>query len=153
MIESLEILNLKEGLIRITNDENGVVVVVDMDNDKYTYSWHLRNILALLSIQGLVSANIIALRNNLLDKIHSATIEELLDADTSMFLQVLLGDRNVLDDYKIVGWEYNLRGKPGPRIVNCSNFMNAKDVMNQAVDLNIKLMKWRQWPDLDTEKL
>jgi len=100
-----------------------------------------------------MNVSIITLRNPRMNKINSSTIEELINTDISMFIQVLLGSGSILDDYKVVGWEYNQRGKPGPRSVNCSSFMNTKEVMIQAVDLNIKLMKWREWPELDTEKL
>ena len=100
-----------------------------------------------------MNVSIITLRNPRMNKINSSTIEELLNTDISKFIHVLLGSGRILDDYKVVGWEYNQRGKPGPRSVNCSSFMNTKEIMIQAVDLNIKLMKWREWPELDTEKL
>lgn len=31
--------------------------------------------------------------------------------------------------------------------------MNSRFLMAQAVDLNLRLMKWRMWPELDTEML
>ena len=31
--------------------------------------------------------------------------------------------------------------------------MDSRQLMKQAVDLNIKLMRWRMWPDLDTNKI
>lgn len=53
----------------------------------------------------------------------------------------------------IVGWEPNDRGKPGPRVADLGAVMNSEKLMEQAVDLNVKLMRWRQWPTLDTEGL
>lgn len=150
MKDTNEILFLKDAWTRI-NDPNTVIIIIDMGDDN-NYGWSLRNLLALLSINSLISVKTIALRNPFLSKISILKLEDALYSDESMYLEILLGE-NLLNDYRIVGWEYNQRGKPGPRSVNCSNFMDTKEVMAQAVDLNIKLMKWRAWSSLDTEKL
>ena len=52
---------------------------------------------------------------------------------------------------KVVGWEPNERGKPGPRMADLSRTLDPRSLMNQAVDLNVSLMKWRLWPDLKTD--
>jgi hypothetical protein len=72
---------------------------------------------------------------------------------------------------KILGWQPNdrfipltlelshlslshpCRGKPGPNILDASSVMNTRRIMEQAVDLNVRLMKWRLWPNLNTELL
>jgi ubiquitin-like modifier-activating enzyme ATG7 len=53
----------------------------------------------------------------------------------------------------IVGWEPNERGKAGPRIADLRASLDTRVLMTQAVDLNLRLMKWRQWPELQLEKL
>lgn len=53
----------------------------------------------------------------------------------------------------VVGWEPNERGKPGPRSADLGAVMNSERLMEQAVDLNVRLMRWRQWPSLDTESI
>ena len=148
---TLELLTLKDGFDRI-NDEETIIVTLDLGNDK-SFSWSLRNLLALLSIHSLKKTSIIALRNPYMDKIKTIKYEDVLNADRSVFIEVLLGNNSLLDDYKVIGYEYNQRSKPGPRFANCSAFLDAKELSKQAVDLNIKLMKWRQWQDLDTLKL
>jgi ubiquitin-like modifier-activating enzyme ATG7 len=40
------------------------------------------------------------------------------------------------------------RGKPGPRVADISALLNSALLMKQAVDLNLRLMKWRMWPSL-----
>ena len=45
------------------------------------------------------------------------------------------------------------RGKPGPRVADLSQSMDSRFLMRQAVDLNLRLMKWRVWPQLDTDLL
>ena len=53
----------------------------------------------------------------------------------------------------VVGWEKNERGKLGPRHVNLSDSMDPRRVAESAVDLNLKLMRWRLVPELDLESL
>ena len=53
----------------------------------------------------------------------------------------------------VVGWEKNERGKLGPRQVNLSESMDPRRVAESAVDLNLKLMRWRLVPELDLEGL
>lgn len=38
-------------------------------------------------------------------------------------------------------------------MADLSQAMDSKFLMEQAVDLNLRLMKWRLWPSLDTERL
>lgn len=45
------------------------------------------------------------------------------------------------------------RGKPGPRMADLSNTLDGRYLMAQAVDLNLSLMKWRMWPELDMARL
>ena len=52
-----------------------------------------------------------------------------------------------------VGWEKNVRGKLGPRSVNLSATMDPKRLAETSADLNLRLMRWRMLPLLDTERL
>ncbi|RUS69787.1 hypothetical protein EGW08_022454 [Elysia chlorotica] len=52
-----------------------------------------------------------------------------------------------------VGWEKNERQKLGPRMVNLSGCMDPTRLAESAVDLNLKLMRWRLLPDLKLEKI
>ncbi|KAI0214927.1 Ubiquitin-like modifier-activating enzyme ATG7 [Lamellibrachia satsuma] len=54
---------------------------------------------------------------------------------------------------KCVGWEKNERQKFGPRFVNLSSSMDPARLAESAVDLNLKLMRWRLMPELDLDKL
>lgn len=53
----------------------------------------------------------------------------------------------------VVGWERNNKGKLLPRQTNLSSFLDARKVMDAAVDLNLKLMRWRVLPNLDLSKI
>ncbi|KAL6298925.1 E1-like protein-activating [Sparassis latifolia] len=52
-----------------------------------------------------------------------------------------------------VGWEKNLQGKLGPRMADLAPMMDPTKLAGQAVDLNLKLMRWRILPSLDLEKV
>lgn len=51
------------------------------------------------------------------------------------------------------GWELNARGKLGPRMMNLGPSMDPRQLAEAAVDLNLKLMRWRAAPALDTARL
>ncbi|KAI0820396.1 hypothetical protein BC628DRAFT_1397266 [Trametes gibbosa] len=52
-----------------------------------------------------------------------------------------------------VGWEKNIQGKLGPRIADLAPMMDPTRLADQAVDLNLKLMRWRILPALDLDKV
>lgn len=56
-------------------------------------------------------------------------------------------------DVKSVGWERNVQGKLGPRVVDLGPLMDPTRLADTSVDLNLKLMRWRVMPDLDLEKI
>ncbi|PPQ66819.1 hypothetical protein CVT24_008678 [Panaeolus cyanescens] len=52
-----------------------------------------------------------------------------------------------------VGWEKNPQGKLGPRLADLAPMMDPTRLAGQAVDLNLKLMRWRILPALELEKI
>ncbi|PCH36981.1 E1-like protein-activating [Wolfiporia cocos MD-104 SS10] len=52
-----------------------------------------------------------------------------------------------------VGWEKNVQGKLGPRVADLAPMMDPARLADQAVDLNLKLMRWRILPALDLERV
>jgi len=141
--------------------------------------WPMRNLVAYLGMKlGLKVAHIVAFRPSALRRISTDLIESFCErCQTNQntdddFVNVEYAeqdacsganhDRSLLlsvsldcdwEDYNVVGWESNARGKMGPRIVNLSSVMDEKKMAEQSVDLNLKLMRWRLLPDLDTEML
>ncbi|GAA6006191.1 Atg7p [Rhodotorula paludigena] len=53
----------------------------------------------------------------------------------------------------VVGWEKNDKGKLGPRMADLAPLMDPTRLADQAVDLNLQLMRWRILPSLDLEKV
>ena len=52
-----------------------------------------------------------------------------------------------------VGWEKNVQGKLGARLADLAPMMDPSRLADQAVDLNLKLMRWRILPSLDLDKV
>ncbi|KAK2580514.1 hypothetical protein KPH14_006249 [Odynerus spinipes] len=61
--------------------------------------------------------------------------------------------RKEIFDSHLVGWEYNENGKMGPQIVDLSDTLDPTKLAEKAINLNLKLMKWRLVPDLNLEKI
>jgi len=94
------------------------------------------------------------------------------DAQSSRF-GILRGGPTSTEKPSAVGWEKNVQGKLGARVADLAPMMdpkrpvflplsarNAGDddprdnrLADQAVDLNLKLMRWRILPALDLEKI
>lgn len=52
-----------------------------------------------------------------------------------------------------IGWEKNSAGKLGPKMADLGPMMDPTRLADQAVDLNLKLMRWRILPDLNLDKI
>ena len=53
----------------------------------------------------------------------------------------------------VVGWEKNPSGSLGPRLADLGPLMDPVRLADQAVDLNLQLMRWRIMPELDLDKV
>jgi len=134
--------------------------------------WPLRNLIAYLSIHlnlGGKTINVLSFRPSRLHRMQDDTIPSSSFSDSSIGcphirLQVTIPNKedysfgsdpstNAHDSYKVVGWELNARGKPGPRWVNLKPLLDKNHLAIQAADLNLKLMKWRMIPNLDVNLL
>ncbi|ESZ98427.1 hypothetical protein SBOR_1089 [Sclerotinia borealis F-4128] len=54
---------------------------------------------------------------------------------------------------KVTGWERNSLGKLTAKVTNLAQYMDPAQLADQAVDLNLKLMKWRIAPELDLDAI
>ncbi|CED85092.1 Ubiquitin activating E1 enzyme-like protein [Phaffia rhodozyma] len=113
--------------------------------------WPLRNDLFYLSsVHGCRSINVIGLRGGEGASIQGTVfVPEQNQAEQESEVG-LKGEQEVL---KAVGWEKNEKGKLGPRVVDLGASMDPTRLAAQAVDLNLKLMRWRILPELDLEKI
>ncbi|KAJ3112724.1 Autophagy protein 7 [Nowakowskiella sp. JEL0407] len=77
-----------------------------------------------------------------------------VDFSTSIVLDVNLPGEIKFDvGPKILGWEKNNQGNLGPRLADLAPLMDPTRLADTAVDLNLKLMKWRLAQSLDLEKI
>ncbi|XP_012150502.2 autophagy-related 7 [Megachile rotundata] len=113
--------------------------------------WPLRNLLCLLfwhcpTYCFTKIIKIISIRGN---KAHKSIVFKLKTKeydDSKAF-------RETIFDCPLVGWERNAAGKMGPTIIDLSHYMDPAKLLDRAINLNLKLMKWRLVPDLDLEKV
>lgn len=52
-----------------------------------------------------------------------------------------------------VGWERNAQGRLAPKLVSLGAMLDPRYLADRAVDLNLKLMRWRVMPDLALETI
>eukprot|EP00940_MAST-03C_sp_MAST-3C-sp2_P000715 g715.t1 len=114
--------------------------------------WIVRNLLLLLSSRWKMSCATILCFRDLPALPHSSS------ASRSIVLRVNIP--NPIDDAKTlatslryVGWERNAKGRFGPRKIELRSQMAPEELAGTAVDLNLKLMRWRMAPELRPETL
>ncbi|KAJ3293044.1 Autophagy protein 7 [Rhizoclosmatium sp. JEL0117] len=127
--------------------EDWTVAFADPSNLPTNPGWPLRNFLLLLKYRfKLGSINIICYRESQGKRDTSGT--------GSLFVKVNMpGTLEVDETPKSVGWEKNSSGKLGARLVDLAPMMDPTRLASTAVDLNLKLMRWRIMPQLQLEKI
>ena len=71
----------------------------------------------------------------------------------SLALPAIAADVGAPPPGPAVGWELNAKGRAGPRCADLGASMDPTRLATQAVDLNLKLMRWRLLPELDADAL
>eukprot|EP00329_Picozoa_sp_Boothbay-MS584-11_P004576 46727_4 len=120
------------------------VCVVDPCTLSHSPGWVLRNALCMLShVHKLAEVCIICLK---CDRAANSV-------GHSLVMRVglpLAPSSNPHQCPKAVGWEMDAKGKPRPRKTDMGPVMDPRRLAESAVDLNLKLMRWRLMPSLDT---
>ncbi|XP_045165105.2 ubiquitin-like modifier-activating enzyme ATG7 [Mercenaria mercenaria] len=130
--------------------DNGTKVVFGFADPSTMEShpgWPLRNYLALISHHWgarLGDVEVVCFRYLSRSGVHDINHSLLLNVKISS-----MADTSACP--KCVGWEKNERQKLGPRLVNLSSSMDPVRLSESAVDLNLKLMRWRLLPNLDLD--
>lgn len=99
--------------------------------------WHLRNLCALLKFYKFTTAMIYVWRYKL----------------GGRWIEVDLTPGNVGELDGVAGWERNSQNKMIPKLTDLSALNDPLTLADQAVDLNLKLMKWRAAPDIDLDSI
>ncbi|KAL8923802.1 MAG: hypothetical protein Q9172_002983 [Xanthocarpia lactea] len=115
--------------------------------------WMLRNLLVLIDQRwGLNKVQILCYRD----------IQPQREDARSMILGLVRDERSessttvdrvtpVQDLPRVSGWERSATGKISSKVANLGEYMNPQRLADQAVDLNLKLIKWRISPGLDLD--
>ncbi|TPX68561.1 hypothetical protein SpCBS45565_g03085 [Spizellomyces sp. 'palustris'] len=107
--------------------------------------WPLRNFLILLKKRwNIHTLRVLCYRESLGKGDTSASI--VLDIE-------IPGEFKVDECPKSVGWEKSAAGKLGSRLADLAPLMDPERLADTAVDLNLKLMRWRIMPSLQLEKI
>jgi ubiquitin-like modifier-activating enzyme ATG7 len=108
--------------------------------------WMLRNLLVLIRQRFKLSKVQILCYRDVQSRRHEARSRILL-------LETDPNAQDVKEMPKATGWERNMAGKLSPRVTHLAHYMDPNALADQAVDLNLKLMKWRIAPDLDLDRI
>lgn len=140
--------------IRENDDQDSVKIYFaynDPSSSQVYPGWPLRNYLCLIAVQfKLEIVNIIRLRMG------QSSGDVKIDLEQSMILEVeyKLDDKfSASHPPTITGWEKNESQQMMPKRVDLSSLLDAKKLAEDAVNLNLRLMKWRLLPELDLDKI
>ncbi|KAJ3275277.1 hypothetical protein HDV01_001004 [Terramyces sp. JEL0728] len=106
--------------------------------------WPLRNLLiAVQQIYKLQQVRVLCYRESLKSQ----------SINASLLVNVTLPDEVIESLPEHIGWEKGPKGQPTPRVANLAPLMDPKQLADTAVDLNLKLMRWRILPSLNLESI
>ncbi|KAK1931834.1 Ubiquitin-like modifier-activating enzyme ATG7 [Phytophthora citrophthora] len=123
--------------------------------------WPLRNFLALLTALPAEKVDcsrpfkIISFREH----VHQFTeVPDDFEWKSSVVFEVksdqsFMANGRSRENVRVTGWETNVRSKMGPRVMELGGILDPIRLAETSVDLNLKLMRWRQLPSLDLELL
>jgi ubiquitin-like modifier-activating enzyme ATG7 len=130
-----------------SNGEQRIVAFLDPSSDAHSPGWPLLNLLAyLFHTQPTVrSHRVLCWRD---------TITPGPGQWKSRFATIIAGAGLTAGTrLSAVGWERNAQGKLSPRMADLGASMDPLQLADQALGLNLKLMRWRILPELNLEKV
>ena len=113
-------------------------------------AWPLRNLLVLVKHRWhLQDIQVLCYRDKHSSREHSNSLllHLTLPTSNSSLTPAIKIEEEAMP--KVTGWERNEHAKLTSRTIDLSAYLDPTKLADQAVDLNLKLMKWRIAPDLD----
>lgn len=136
----------EDGFFTGVDESDQFVAFVDPSTYDDAPGWMLRNLLVLVKRRFKLNRVQILCYREIQSRRHEARSRiMILETDTSSI------DSDTMP--KVTGWERNSVGKLSAQVNNLGGYLDPRQLADQAVDLNLKLMKWRIAPDLDLEKI
>lgn len=139
--------DFESGFFNDVADEDRFVGFIDPSTYAEGPSWPLRNLLWLIRQRFRLSkVNILCYRELRSNRHAARSIILPLETEATEPLPP-----NEMP--KVTGWERDGESKLRARVVNLAEYMDPTRIADQAVDLNLKLMKWRISPNLDLDAI
>lgn len=113
--------------------ENNTYILTNYEVLDLSFGWDLRNFLAFLSITCDSSEKTFC---NIMCKTKGGT---------KMLFKFCI-PKYSHEDFRLIGWEKH-------KVCDLSSILDLSKIVSQANDLNLKLMKWKMWETLDTDKI
>lgn len=118
------------------------ILFIDTSTSLKSCSYILRNLLTALSVYGFKNLQIEICRIN-----HANT-------NFTIILENTENTENIANECPPVsGWERTSQNKLGPKFADLGSLIDPIQLADQAIDLNLKLMKWRLLPELDLKSI
>ncbi|KAF2402473.1 hypothetical protein EJ06DRAFT_574357 [Trichodelitschia bisporula] len=133
----------KTGFFNDVAPKDRYVAFADPSNYPTNPGWMLRNLLVLVrQLWKLHDVQILCYRDT----------HQRRDQPNSLVLHLQSPPIDPLPEMpKVTGWERNEVGKLATTTVDLAEYMDPTRLADQAVDLNLKLIKWRLVPDIDLD--
>ena len=149
--------SFENGFFDETAEDDRFICFVDPSTYSHNPGWMLRNLLVLVKQRWkLDKVQILCYRDTHLkrDQSHS-TILNLHSTSSTSSEQTTRTDSSENADLssmpKVTGWERDDSNRLRNRMVDLAAYMDPSRLADQAVDLNLKLIKWRIAPSLDLD--
>jgi ubiquitin-like modifier-activating enzyme ATG7 len=146
----------EKGFFNGVDKKDQLICFADPSTYESNPGWPLRNLLVLLRHKWhLNEAQIMCYRDTHMKRDQPNSIILQLQADTSATTGTSSAEATERPRTpqlpKVTGWERTEAGKLTSRNVDLSEYMDERKLADQAVDLNLKLIKWRIAPGIDLD--
>lgn len=146
----------EEGFFIGTNFEDQYVCFTDPSTYPTYPGWMLRNLLVLMRRRWkLCKSQVLCYRDThgRRDDAKSIILPLEQSDEDSATSSVRTLQLDASDIPKVTGWERNGAGKVVSKVANLGEHLDPQRLADQAVDLNLKLIKWRIAPTLNLDKI
>jgi ubiquitin-like modifier-activating enzyme ATG7 len=144
----------EKGFFDGVDKEDRLICFADPSTYESNPGWPLRNLLILIRHKwNLNEAQILCYRDTHMkrDQPNSIILQLQADAPAESSAETATERPRTPKLPKVTGWERTEAGKLTSRNVDLSEYMDERKLADQAVDLNLKLIKWRIAPGIDLD--
>lgn len=140
----------ENGFFEGVDPDDRLICFVDSSNYENNPGWALRNLLILVRYRWkLNEAQILRYRDTHVQRDQANSVILKLKSTANLDDISKEGIQHKMP--KVTGWERNESGKLSSRLIDLSAYLDPQRLADQAVDLNLKLIKWRIAPGIDLD--